>query len=115
MATHAFSRDIRADLAGHSGGFSTAEMGTRSILTPRSGAIVSPEDEGLFATAIAGALALKKDDPRRAQSRAHAETWASRALARRPAEFHEKVRARTAEPLAHKGRGPEGTPFGSGA
>jgi glycosyltransferase involved in cell wall biosynthesis len=94
---------------------STAEMGTRSILTPASGAIVSPEDERLFAAAIAEALAMKKDDPRRAQLRAHAETWASQAMARRMLAFYEKVRARSANPLPLKGRGPEGTPFSSGA
>ena len=51
---------------------STAELGTRSILTPGCGAFVVQEDEAAFANAVAEALALSKDDARRAQLRAHA-------------------------------------------
>jgi glycosyltransferase involved in cell wall biosynthesis len=91
---------------------STAELGTRSILTPASGAFVSPEDEDVFAAAVGEALALGKTDPRRAQLRAHAETWASQAMARRLVAFYERVCARSANPLPDKKRGPEGTPLG---
>jgi 1,2-diacylglycerol 3-alpha-glucosyltransferase len=71
---------------------STAELGTRSILTPESGARVVPENEDRFATEVAEVL--KSPDPlRRAQLRAHAEAWASMSMARRLASFYEKVRA----------------------
>jgi glycosyltransferase involved in cell wall biosynthesis len=91
---------------------STAELGTRSILTPTSGAFVSTEDEGAFAAAVGEALALDKAHPRRAQLRAHAETWASQAMARRLVSFYERVCARSLDPLPDKKRGPEGTPLG---
>jgi glycosyltransferase involved in cell wall biosynthesis len=72
---------------------STAELGTRSILTPGCGAIVVPEDEAGFAAGTLAALAFGPDDPRRGQLRAHAESWASQAMARRLIGFYEKVRA----------------------
>jgi glycosyltransferase involved in cell wall biosynthesis len=71
---------------------STAELGTRSILTPASGAFVVPEDEAMFAVAVAEALELAPNAPRRAQLRAHAESWASLAMARRLVTFYERVR-----------------------
>jgi glycosyltransferase involved in cell wall biosynthesis len=70
---------------------STAELGTRSILTPGCGAFVVPEEESAFAATVAEALSLPKDDARRAQVRAHAESWASQAMARRLIAFYEKV------------------------
>jgi 1,2-diacylglycerol 3-alpha-glucosyltransferase len=70
---------------------STAELGTRSILTPESGAYVVPEDEAIFAGAVEEALELAPGSSRRAQLRAHAESWASLAMARRLAMFYEKV------------------------
>jgi 1,2-diacylglycerol 3-alpha-glucosyltransferase len=80
---------------------STAELGTRSILTPGCGAFVVPEEEGAFAAAALDALALEATHPRRAQLRAHAETWASQAMARRLVAFYERVRAgRIAAPAA---------------
>jgi hypothetical protein len=72
---------------------STAELGTRSILTEGCGAFVVPEDEAAFAAAVASALELKEHDARRAQLRAHAESWASQAMARRLVSFYEKVHA----------------------
>jgi glycosyltransferase involved in cell wall biosynthesis len=97
---------------------STAELGTRSILTPGCGAFVVAEDEGGFASAVAAALALPADDPRRGQLRAHAESWGSQTMARRLVAFYEKVRetepvgrqfhGRSAAP--DKKRGPIGTP-----
>jgi glycosyltransferase involved in cell wall biosynthesis len=70
---------------------STAELGTRSILTEGCGAFVVAEDEEVFAAAASAALALAKDDPRRDQLRAHAESWASQAMARRLMAFYDKV------------------------
>jgi len=70
---------------------STAELGTRSILTEGCGAFAVPEDEVVFAAATEAALALASDDPRRTQLRAHAESWASLAMARRLIAFYEKV------------------------
>jgi len=89
---------------------STAELGTRSILTPGCGAFVVAEDEGEFASAVAQALALPKDDPRRGQLHAHAESWASHAMARRLLSFYEKVKG-GAPALQKQKRGPIGTPL----
>jgi len=90
---------------------STAELGTRSILTPSCGAFVVPEDEEVFAAAAAEALALPQDDSRRGQLRAHAESWASQAMAQRLAAFYEKVRETSARSLQDNGRGSTGTPL----
>jgi glycosyltransferase involved in cell wall biosynthesis len=70
---------------------STAELGTRSILTEGCGAFVVPEDEEAFAAAAATAISLDKNDPRRRQLLAHAESWASLAMARRLLAFYEQV------------------------
>ena len=79
---------------------STAELGTRSILTPGCGAYVVPEEEVTFAAAVSEALQLPSDSPRRAQLRAHAESWASLAMARRLADFYARVVANAAQPAA---------------
>ena len=70
---------------------STAELGTKSILTPECGAFVVAENEEVFASAVTRALALGIDDPRRLQLRAHAESWASQAMARRLVSFYETI------------------------
>ncbi|HEV7607574.1 MAG TPA: glycosyltransferase [Steroidobacteraceae bacterium] len=72
---------------------STAELGTRSILTAECGAFVVPEEEEAFSAAVMQALKLGPDAPRRAQLRAHAESWASLAMARRLVSFYERVGA----------------------
>jgi glycosyltransferase involved in cell wall biosynthesis len=72
---------------------STAELGTRSILTPGCGAFVVPEDESTFAMAVIAAISLGVNDPRRAQLLGHAESWASQAMARRLISFYERVLA----------------------
>jgi len=72
---------------------STAELGTRSILTADCGAYVVPEEEETFAAAVAVALQLEPTSKRRAQLFAHAESWASHAMARRLVTFYERVRA----------------------
>jgi glycosyltransferase involved in cell wall biosynthesis len=71
---------------------STAELGTRSILTEGCGAFVVPENEEAFVNAALSALEVKAGDGRRTQLRAHAESWASQAMARRLIGFYEKVR-----------------------
>jgi 1,2-diacylglycerol 3-alpha-glucosyltransferase len=70
---------------------STAELGTRSILTDGSGAYVVPEEETAFAAAVAEALDLPAGAERRQQLRSHAESWASLAMARRMVSFYERV------------------------
>jgi hypothetical protein len=94
---------------------STAELGTRSILTPGCGAFVVAEDEGEFSSAVAAALSLPSNDPRRGQLRAHAESWASQAMARRLIAFYEKVKGSAALPAQESNpdnkRGPIGTPL----
>jgi 1,2-diacylglycerol 3-alpha-glucosyltransferase len=79
---------------------STAELGTKSILTKNCGAFVVAEDEAAFADATLQALAVKAGDPRRAQLRAHAESWASQAMARRLVAFYERVRVTASEAAA---------------
>jgi len=71
---------------------STAELGTRSILTPDCGAFVVPEQEEAFAMAVMQALSLAPGAARRAQLKAHAESWGSPASARRLMGFYEKIR-----------------------
>jgi glycosyltransferase involved in cell wall biosynthesis len=83
---------------------STAELGTRSILTPGCGAFVVPEQEEAFAVAVMQALKLAPRAARRAQLRAHAESWASLAMARRLLGSYEKIRT-----------GSRGDPVSSGA
>jgi glycosyltransferase involved in cell wall biosynthesis len=72
---------------------STAELGTRSILTPGCGAFVVPEEESTFAGAVIEAISLTGTHPRRAQLLAHAESWASQAMARKLVSFYERVKA----------------------
>jgi len=72
---------------------STAELGTRSILTPESGALVVPEDGQAFAAAVVRVLR----DPDLAaglgqRGRAYARTWSSSAMARRLTELYAQLR-----------------------
>ena len=72
---------------------STAELGTRSILTPESGALVVPEDGPAFAAAVVRVLR----DPDLAaglgqRGRAYARTWSSSAMARRLTELYAQLR-----------------------
>ena len=68
---------------------SIAELGTRSILTPASGALVVPEAEPDFAAAVVRVLA---DAGLRAQLRerglSYARSWSSAAMARRLCEIY---------------------------
>ena len=83
---------------------STAELGTRSILTEGCGAFVVPENEDVFAAAAGAALALAKDDSRRAQLRAHAESWASQSMARRLIAFYDKILKAAPLPVGDRAR-----------
>jgi len=68
---------------------STAELGTRSILTGDSGAVVLPEDTAVFAAALARLLADPGERARRAAiSRDHAGRWSSVAMARQLAALY---------------------------
>jgi 1,2-diacylglycerol 3-alpha-glucosyltransferase len=91
---------------------STAELGTRSILTPGCGAFVVEEEEESFAATVAEALRMDRDDPRRDQLRASAESWASQVMARRLIDFYKRVREGVTEALHVHGRGHEGTALG---
>jgi 1,2-diacylglycerol 3-alpha-glucosyltransferase len=80
---------------------STAELGTRSILTPTSGAIVAPRDRDAFAALVCKALAIGKDDARQEILRAHACSWSSRTMAQRLLQlYRDVVAAATPEPCA---------------
>jgi glycosyltransferase involved in cell wall biosynthesis len=73
---------------------STAELGTRSILVPGSGALVVPEDTETFAAAVVRVLrdpGLHKGLA--ARGRAYARSWSSAAMARRLAEVYAQLRA----------------------
>ena len=63
---------------------STAELGTRSILLPESGAVVVPEERAAFAAAVVRVLTepgLRTELATR--GRAYARTWSSAVMARR--------------------------------
>jgi 1,2-diacylglycerol 3-alpha-glucosyltransferase len=63
---------------------STAELGTRSILVPESGAVVVPEERDAFAAAVVRVLTapgLRAELATR--GRAYARTWSSALMARR--------------------------------
>jgi 1,2-diacylglycerol 3-alpha-glucosyltransferase len=71
---------------------STAELGTRSILLPPSGAVVVPEEHAAFAAAVVRVLG---DAGLRAQmaarGRSYARTWSSSAMARRLTQIYEEL------------------------
>jgi len=73
---------------------STAHLGTRSILTPGSGALVVPEQQQEFAAAVVRVLndaGLREELA--ARGRAYARNWTSAAMARRLAELYAELRA----------------------
>jgi 1,2-diacylglycerol 3-alpha-glucosyltransferase len=73
---------------------STAELGTRSVLTPLSGALVVPEDRAVFAAAVVRVLS---EPQLRAQmgerARIYARSWASALMARRLAAIYQELHA----------------------
>jgi 1,2-diacylglycerol 3-alpha-glucosyltransferase len=73
---------------------STAELGTRSILLPDSGALIAPEQPQEFAAAVVRVLrepALRAGLA--ARGRAYARGWSSPVMARRLAQLYAEVRA----------------------
>ena len=73
---------------------STAELGTRSILVPGSGALVVQEEQNAFAAAVVRVLeepALHQELSQR--GRAYARSWSSTAMAGRLAELYETLRS----------------------
>lgn len=72
---------------------STAELGTRSILKPGSGALVVEEKRDDFAAAVVRLLQnekLQKDLGER--GRTYAKTWSSASMARRLADLYDTIR-----------------------
>jgi 1,2-diacylglycerol 3-alpha-glucosyltransferase len=72
---------------------STAELGTRSVLKPGSGALVVEEKRDEFAAAVVQVLKdekLRKDLGDR--GRAYAKTWSSASMARRLADLYDTIR-----------------------
>ena len=71
---------------------STAELGTRSILLPGSGALVVPEERGAFAEAVVRVL---RDAGLRegmaARGRSYARGWSSSTMARRLTQIYEQL------------------------
>jgi len=73
---------------------STAELGTRSILVPGSGALVVPEQQQEFAAAVVRVLSdAGVREELAARGRAYARNWSSAAMARRLAELYVGLRA----------------------
>jgi hypothetical protein len=72
---------------------STAELGTRSILVPGSGALVVPEEQEAFAAAVVRVLEDRELNRELAQrGRAYARNWSSSAMAARLGELYETLR-----------------------
>ena len=72
---------------------STAELGTRSILVPGSGALVVPEQQGAFAAAVVRVLEeplLHQELSQR--GRVYARSWASSSMAGRLAALYQSLR-----------------------
>ncbi len=73
---------------------STAELGTRSILVPASGALVVPEERHAFAAAVVRVLSDRQLALQlAARGRAYARTWSSAAMARRLAHLYSELHA----------------------
>ena len=72
---------------------STAELGTRSILVPGSGALVVPEEQEAFAAAVVRVLEDRELHRELAQrGRAYARSWSSSVMAARLGELYETLR-----------------------
>ena len=73
---------------------STAELGTRSILVPGSGALVVPEERDAFAAAVVRVLQdAGLREGMAARGRVYARSWSSAAMARRLADIYRELRA----------------------
>ena len=72
---------------------STAELGTRSILVPGSGAVVVPEEQQAFAAAVVRVLEDRELHQELAQrGRAYARSWSSSIMAGRLTELYRALR-----------------------
>lgn len=72
---------------------STAELGTRSILKPASGAVVVEEKRDEFAAAVVRVLQDEKLQRELGErGRAYAKTWSSASMARRLADLYDTIR-----------------------
>jgi glycosyltransferase involved in cell wall biosynthesis len=71
---------------------STAIMGTRDLLRDGKGAVIVPEDEAAFTTAVADLL---RDEPRRRKlgqaGQRYAGQWTARATTERLLDFYREV------------------------
>lgn len=73
---------------------STAELGTRSILVPGSGALVVPEEQQAFAAAVVRVLGDRQLHQQLSQrGRAYARSWSSSAMAGRLTELYGTLRS----------------------
>jgi len=72
---------------------STAELGTRSILKPGSGALVVEEKRDEFAAAVVRVLQDEKlQNDLGERGRVYAKTWSSASMARRLADLYDTIR-----------------------
>jgi len=72
---------------------STAELGTRSVLLPASGALVVPEERTAFAAAVVRVLRdAGLRESMAARGRAYARSWSSAAMAARLARVYAELR-----------------------
>jgi 1,2-diacylglycerol 3-alpha-glucosyltransferase len=73
---------------------STAELGTRSILVPGSGALVVPEERDAFAAAVVRVLEDRELSGGLAQrGRVYARSWSSAVMAARLGELYQTLRS----------------------
>ncbi len=73
---------------------STAELGTRSILVPGSGALIVPEERAAFAAAVARVLLdAGLREGLAARGRVYARTWSSATMARRLVDLYGELRS----------------------
>jgi 1,2-diacylglycerol 3-alpha-glucosyltransferase len=78
----------------------TAELGTRSILVPASGALVVPEERAAFAAAVVRVLQdARLRDELAARGRSYARSWSSAAMARRLSQLYGELCAAPADGL----------------
>ncbi|ATE60458.1 glycosyltransferase [Thauera sinica] len=91
-----------------------AEMGTRDILTPHSGAIVSTDDRDAFASELIGLLASpSRRQALSAQALLHSRQWADGIMAERLADLYRRLTSGTAA-AAPPGGIRSGTELGDG-
>jgi glycosyltransferase involved in cell wall biosynthesis len=71
---------------------STAQLGTRSVLLPESGALVVPEERAAFAAGIVRVLRdARLREEMGVRARAFARSWSSAAMARRLADIYRNL------------------------